>query len=330
MAVRKVALDTETTGKSDDGTPGDHRIIEIGCVEIVDRKITGRNFHVKLNPERPVDEEAARVHGMTWEMLKNEPKFVDIAGKLIEFIRGSELLIHNAKFDTSFLDKEFSMIGITEKTNEMAHVVDTVTLAMQLHPGHQVNLDNLCNIFGVNNKHRTMHGALLDAELLAEVYLAMTGGQKGFDLKVVKNQGSFKAWKRPEGAVLPIMKVETHNHAMHTIKMIELAQSVKFETKDDQVFGGSAWGSQYTMPYLEKGKEESKGDYKKRLKEQKDEMMNRLLTADEQTALNLLIDDEKAAYKHWEDRVMGRLPKDAPPPKRVLAVPHKTDIHVPK
>lgn len=311
MAMRQIALDTETTGKSDDGTPGDHRIIEIGCVEIIDRKVTGRTKQFWLNPERPVDEEATRVHGMTWEMLKDKPKFGDIASELIDFIRGSELLIHNAKFDTSFLDKEFSMIGITEKTNEMAHVVDTVDVARQLHPGHQVNLDNLCNLFGVNNKDRVLHGALLDAELLAEVYLAMTGGQKGFDLKIVKTQGSFSTWKRPQGVTLPIMKIETNNHAMHTMKMIELSQSVKFETIDEQTFGGSAWGSQFKMPFLEKGKEESKGDYKKRLKEQKDEMMNRLLTADEQSALNQMLDEEKAAYKHWEDRVMGRISKDA-------------------
>lgn len=311
MAVRKVALDTETTGKSDDGTPGDHRIIEIGCVEIVDRKVTGRVFHVKLNPERPVDEEATNVHGMTWDMLRNEPKFADVAPQLIDFIRGSELLIHNAKFDTSFLDKEFSLIGINERTCEMAHVVDTVTLAMQLHPGHQVNLDNLCNIFGVNNKHRTQHGALLDAQLLAEVYLAMTGGQKGFDLKIVNTKSTGTVWKRPQGITLPVMQVETNRHALHTVKMIELAQGVKYETCDDQVLAGSAWGSEFTMPYLEKGKEESKGDYKTRLKEQKEEMVNRLLTADEQNALQMLLDADKLAYQHWEDRVMGRAPKNS-------------------
>lgn len=315
MAIRKVALDTETTGKSDDGTPGDHRIIEIGCVEIVERKITGRVFHVRLNPERPVDEEATKVHGMTWDMLRHEPRFIDVAPQLIDFIRGSELLIHNAKFDTSFLDKEFSMIGVNERTCEMAQVVDTVALAMQLHPGHQVNLDNLCNIFGVSNLHRKQHGALLDAQLLSEVYLAMTGGQKGFDLKIVKAHGEGSAWKRPPGATLPLMPIEQNRHAMHTLHMIQLAQSVKYETRDDQAFGGSAWGEEFTMPYLEKGKEESKGDYKKRLQEQKDEILNRLLTADDQEQLNKLIAREKAVHKHWEDRVMGRIPKDEPLPE---------------
>lgn len=308
MATRLVALDTETTGKSDDGSPGDHRIIEIGCVEIIDRRVTGRTFHVKLNPERAVDEEATKVHGMTWEMLKNEPTFMQVANDLIDFIRGSELLIHNAKFDTSFLDKEFAAIGITERTCEMAHVVDTVALAMKLHPGHQVNLDNLCNLFGVNNKERTLHGALLDAQILAEVYLAMTGGQKGFDLQVVRTQSNIKVWVRPEGKALPLMKVEPKRHAKHTSKMVDLAQAVKYELRDEQPFAGTAWGPEFSMPYLEKAKEESKGDYKKRLKEQKDDALLRLLSPSEKEELEILEAEEKAEYEHWVDRVMGRVP----------------------
>lgn len=311
MPTRYVTLDTETTGKSDDGTPGDHRIIEIGCVEIIDRKLTGRVFHVKCNPDRPVDEEATRVHGMTWDMLKNEPDFSKIAGDLIDFIRGSELLIHNAKFDTSFLDMELGRMNYPERIQDIAHVVDTVTVAMQLHPGHQVNLDNLCNIFGVNNSDRSLHGALLDAKLLAEVYLAMTGGQKGFELSVVKSRSNSKDWQRPTGMALPMMKIEPNRHAMHTMKMVELAQSVKFETKNEQTFGGSNWGPEFTMPFLEKSKEESKGDYKKRLKEQKDEALKRLLSEDEMSALEKQLAEDAAAYKHWEDRVLGRAPVDS-------------------
>ena len=174
---RQVALDTETTGKSDDGTPGEHRIIEVGCVEIIDRKITGRNLQLYVNPGRHVDDEAFKVHGISDEFLADKPNFEDVAHELIDFIRGSELLIHNAKFDVGFMDKEWMLMGLNEKTSEMANVVDTVSLAMKLCPGHQVNLDNLCNIYEVDRSSRTLHGALLDAQILAEVYLVLTGGQ---------------------------------------------------------------------------------------------------------------------------------------------------------
>lgn len=303
--LRQVALDTETTGKSDDGTPGDHRIIEIGCVEIIDRKITGREFQVYLNPEREIDEEASKVHGMTWEMLKDKPKFKDICPQFIDFIRGSELLIHNAKFDTSFMDKEFSLLGLHETTKDMATVTDTITLAKQLHPNHQVSLDNLCNLFDISNKHRVQHGALLDAQLLAEVYLAMTGGQTDLELTVDQSTGNLNKWKRPQGFKLKVMSVEQARHALHVDTMIDLAQK---RPLDSQGNAGSHWGAQFTMPYLEKSKEEGKKEYQKRLSTQKQELINKLLTPEELLALNKLKEEDLKAYEHWVDRVQGKIP----------------------
>lgn len=302
---RQVALDTETTGKSDDGTPGDHRIIEIGCVEIIDRKITGREFQVYLNPEREIDEEASKVHGMTWEMLKDKPKFKDICPQFIDFIRGSELLIHNAKFDTSFMDKEFSLLGLHETTKDMATVTDTINLAKQLHPNHQVSLDNLCNLFDISNKHRVQHGALLDAQLLAEVYLAMTGGQTDLELTVDQSTGNLNKWKRPQGFKLKVMSVEKARHALHVDTMIDLAQK---RPLDSQGNAGSHWGAQFTMPYLEKSKEEGKKEYQKRLSAQKQELINKLLTPEELLALNKLKEEDLKAYEHWVDRVQGKIP----------------------
>lgn len=306
---RLVALDTETTGRSEDGTPGDHRIIEIGCVEIVDRKITGRELQLYIDPERPIDEEATAVHGMTWDDLKGKPRFRDIAPTFIDFIRGAELLIHNAKFDTSFMDMEFALMGMHERTTDIATVTDTIALALKLLPGHQVNLDNLCNLMGVSNKHRTKHGALLDAQLLAEVYLAMTGGQRGFDLTVESAVSEGPAWQRPQGLKLPMMGVESSRHALHVNTMIGLAQSVKFKTEGETILSGSNWGPEYDMPFLEKGKEEDKKSYKKRLQTQQQEMLGHLLSPAEQEALTQALADDAAAYQEWEDRVLGRKPK---------------------
>lgn len=304
---RQVALDTETTGKSDDGTPGDHRIIEIGCVEIIDRKITGRQLQIYINPEREVDEEATKVHGMTWNDLKDKPTFKEIYLEFIDFIRGSELLIHNAKFDTSFMDKEFALLGLHETTKDIATVTDTVSVAMTLHPGHQVNLDNLCNIFGISNKHRVLHGALLDAQLLAEVYLAMTGGQTDFNLTVDNTTVNFNAWKRPNDCKLKVMSVEKARHAQHIDTIFDLAQQTKIATQDDIAIAGSHWDNRFQMPLLEKGKEEGKKEFKKRLQEQKDSLINSFLTKDEQEALAKLQKEDAFAYQHWVDRVQGKI-----------------------
>ncbi len=305
-SLRQIALDTETTGKTDDGTPGDHRIIEIGCVEIIDRKITSRELHIYLNPQREIDEEATRVHGMTWAQLRDCPTFPQIAAEFIDFIRGSELLIHNAKFDVSFLDMEFDRMGLNEHVADMAKVTDTIGVALKLHPGHQVNLDNLCNIFGINNKHRVQHGALLDARLLAEVYLAMTGGQRDFDLKVDTTTTETRRWQRQPSMCLPLMRVEPERHAEHVYNMVALGQTQQIGSENDQPFAGSMWGANFYFPMLQKGPEESKGDFKKRLQAQLFEQSYRLLNREECAALDLTLDEHKHAHQVWEDRVLGR------------------------
>ena len=302
---RQVALDTETTGKSDDGTPGEHRIIEVGCVEIIDRKITGRQLQLYVNPERPVDEEAYEVHGISNEFLADKPKFAEVADQLIDFIRGSELLIHNAKFDVSFMDKEWQLLNLNETTTDMAQVTDTVSWAIKLCPGHQVNLDNLCNLYDVDRSARTIHGALLDAQILAEVYLAMTGGQGSLEFSDAQAK-SKKVWQRPNGAKLPLMQVEDEMMCVHIDKMISLSQARPLVKKEGEPpMAGSTWSHDYDMPYLEKGEDESKGDYKKRLKEQKLEMMDKLLNKEQQEMLKAYQEREQKAYKDWEDRVLG-------------------------
>jgi DNA polymerase III subunit epsilon len=173
--MRQIVLDTETTGL--EPSLG-HRIIEIGCVELVNRRATGRRFHRYLNPERDIDEGALAVHGITRAELEREPRFAEIAEELIDFIRGAELIIHNAAFDVAFLDMELGKLAGDRCTiGTLCQVLDSLALARELHPGQRNNLDALCKRYSVDNSRRELHGALLDAQLLAEVYLAMTGGQ---------------------------------------------------------------------------------------------------------------------------------------------------------
>lgn len=173
--MRQVVLDTETTGiDPKDG----HRIIEIGCVELIDRKLTGNTYHQYINPLREVEQEAIAVHGITNEFLKDKPIFKDICEEFIAFIRGAELVIHNAPFDVGFMDHEFNLCHTKiARTADICAVLDTLALAREMRPGQKNNLDALCKVYGVDNTHRSYHGALLDAEILAEVYLWMTGGQ---------------------------------------------------------------------------------------------------------------------------------------------------------
>ena len=303
---RQVALDTETTGKSDDGTPGEHRIIEVGCVEIIDRKITGRNLQLYVNPGRHVDDEAFKVHGISDEFLADKPNFKDVAHELIDFIRGSELLIHNAKFDVGFMDKEWMLMGLNEKTSEMANVIDTVSLAMKLCPGHQVNLDNLCNIYEVDRSSRTLHGALLDAQILAEVYLAMTGGQASLNFseeKVITNE----KWIRPEGVKLPVMPLSEECHAVHMEKMLSLAQThmIRKGEEGQPSIAGSDWSDDFDMELLVKGDDEKKSDFKKRLSDQKKQMIEKILTPQQREVLQEFKNKDNAAQEAWLDRVLG-------------------------
>lgn len=177
--MRQIVLDTETTGLS---TAEKHRIIEIGCVEMFNRRFTGKTFHVYLQPDRQIDEGAMRVHGITHEFLADKPRFADKAQELMEFLQGAELVIHNASFDVGFLNYELSLLAHNPWQNIAAQcsVLDTLLLARQMNPGQKASLDALCKRYGIDNTHRQLHGALLDAQLLAEVYLAMTGGQVSF------------------------------------------------------------------------------------------------------------------------------------------------------
>ena len=179
--MRQIVLDTETTGL--DPKQG-HRIIEIGCVELENRRLTGNSFHVYVNPERLVELEAIQVHGITNEFLTDKPVFSAVAGEFIEFIRGAQLVIHNAPFDVGFMDHEFNRLPgqKSTKTDKICSILDTLDLARQIHPGQKNNLDALCKRYGIDNSHREKHGALLDAEILADVYLMMTGGQTDLNL----------------------------------------------------------------------------------------------------------------------------------------------------
>ena len=172
--MRQVVLDTETTGLE---VREGHRIIEIGCIEIVGRRLTERRLHHYVNPERDSDDGALAVHGITREFLADKPKFADIAHELLDFVRDAEVIIHNAAFDVEFLDAEFARIGKPPFAQQCNLVTDSLRLARDLHPGKRNSLDALCERYAVSNAHRTLHGALLDAGLLAEVYLALTRGQ---------------------------------------------------------------------------------------------------------------------------------------------------------
>lgn len=180
MAKRQIILDTETTGIN---PKEGHRIIEIGCVELINRRFTGNNFHVYINPEREIEAEAVAIHGITNERLAAEPKFRDIAQAFFNYIQGAELVIHNAAFDVGFINHEFALLKpALPPVAQYCTVLDTLMLARELHPGQKNNLDALCKRYDINNSHRTLHGALLDAEILADVYLLMTGGQVSLNL----------------------------------------------------------------------------------------------------------------------------------------------------
>ena len=173
--MRQIVLDTETTGL--EPSQG-HRIIEIGCVEINNRRLTNKRFHQYINPQREIDEGAVEVHGITSAFLDDKPHFKDIAADFLSFVDGAELIIHNAPFDVGFINHELKMLGgAKQRIEDSCSILDTLRMARQMHPGQKNNLDALCKRYAINNSSRTLHGALLDAEILADVYLSMTGGQ---------------------------------------------------------------------------------------------------------------------------------------------------------
>jgi DNA polymerase-3 subunit epsilon len=180
--MRQLILDTETTGL--DPKLG-HRIIEVAAVELVDRRYTGRHLHFRIDPQREVDAAATEVHGLTWDDLKGKPRFTDIAAELADFARGAQWIIHNAPFDIAFIDHELELAGLPSSASLYTGLIDTFALAKESFPGKRNGLDALCERFGVNHAHRTLHGALLDARLLADVYLAMTRGQESLTIDIV-------------------------------------------------------------------------------------------------------------------------------------------------
>ncbi len=223
--MRQIVLDTETTGL--EPSLG-HRIIEIGCVELLSRRVTGRTFHRYLNPERDIDLGAEAVHGLQRQDLASQPRFAEVVDELLEFIGGSELVIHNAEFDIGFLDAELRRAGRTTMISELCRVLDTLVLAREMHPGQRNNLDALCKRYSVDNSRRELHGALLDARILADVYLAMTGGQGALALSesasAATGAGQVRALVRPPAPLRVVLATEEELRA-HRDMLALIAQS---------------------------------------------------------------------------------------------------------
>jgi DNA polymerase-3 subunit epsilon len=225
--MRQIVLDTETTGL--DPKQG-HRVIEIGCVEIQNRRLTGRHFHYYLNPDRDIDEAAIEVHGLTREFLANKPRFKQIADEFLEFVSDAELVIHNAPFDIGFLDAELiHMHSSVERMADVCSVLDSLLLAREKHPGQRNSLDALCKRYGVDNTQRELHGALLDAEILADVYLIMTSGQSSLSLRDDdEDENAGRAVIReldPDRAPLPVLSASSEELAAHQARLQDIAQS---------------------------------------------------------------------------------------------------------
>jgi DNA polymerase-3 subunit epsilon len=229
--MRQIVLDTETTGLN--ARLGD-RIIEIGCVELVSRRLSGNHFHRYLNPEREVEEGALRVHGITNEFLQDKPRFADIAREFLDYVRGAELVIHNAAFDVEFLNFELEKLRLDPVEAHVARVIDTLATARELHPGKRNSLDALCERYQIDNSHRTLHGALLDAELLAEAYLAMTRGQESLAIEleappVAAVAARVAGGERPHLVVICASMEELGDHA-------RILESIAKEAR-----GGAIW-----------------------------------------------------------------------------------------
>lgn len=223
QVLRQVVLDTETTGlEHDEG----HRIIEIGAVEMIDRRVTGNNFHVYINPDREVEAGALEIHGITNEFLAEKPRFDELANDFLDFIKGAELVIHNAAFDLGFLDAELARLDTPVEVADYATHLDTLILARELHPGQRVSLDALCRRYEVDNSGRELHGALLDAQLLAEVYLAMTGGQVDLALEMAASDEESAGVATLQGLDLSQLvirkaspaELEAHNERLEEIR----------------------------------------------------------------------------------------------------------------
>lgn len=220
-AMRQIVLDTETTGLSAEG--GD-RIIEIGCVELLQRKLTGHNKHFYLNPGRDSHEDALKVHGISNEFLRDKPKFAAVADELMEYLQGAEIIIHNAAFDVGFLNKELELIGRPAFKTVVGSVTDTLVMAKEMYPGKRNSLDALCDRLGVDNSTRTLHGALLDAELLADVYINLTRGQDALLIDAAEAGAEDSALPRVDLSQfkLPVLEANTQEAAAHEAVLQQL------------------------------------------------------------------------------------------------------------
>lgn len=233
--MRQIVLDTETTGLQ---VSEGHRIIEIGCVEVVNRRLTGNTYHQYVNPEREIDAAAIEVHGITNEFLADKPRFADVAADFLEFVRDAELVIHNAEFDVGFLNAEIARAreagagamaqALPDCIDGICRVTDSLALARRLHPGQKSDLDSLCRRYGVDNSQRTYHGALLDAEILADVYLAMTGGQTAlFDdaragTGAAAGPAAFEIVRITDKPALAVVRASAEELAAHRLWLEEL------------------------------------------------------------------------------------------------------------
>jgi len=222
--MRQIFLDTETTGLYPDQG---HRIIEIAAVEMLNRRPTKRHFHMYINPEREIDAGAQEVHGISLEFLQDKPLFAQIANDFIEFIRGAELIIHNAPFDVGFLNMELSRLGMDPLASFISGVIDTLKMAKEMRPGQRNNLDALCRHFGIDNSQRTLHGALLDAELLADVYIAMTRGQESLlmELSTPEQQTTAQSQIEVDFSALKRLQPSEEELASHQQYIASLSKS---------------------------------------------------------------------------------------------------------
>ena len=231
--MRQIVLDTETTGLSPEN--GD-RVIEIGCVELINRKLTGNNLHHYINPERDSDPEALKVHGISNEFLLDKPKFVAIARELLDYLSGAELIIHNAPFDMGFLNKELERLKLGKLDAQVAGVIDTLAMAKELFPGKRNSLDALCSRLEVDNSDRTLHGALLDAELLADVYINMTRGQNALGIDLSSSEGAAGSASASleladlRAFVLPVLQANESEQAAHLALLADLDKATKGKT----------------------------------------------------------------------------------------------------
>jgi len=234
--LRQVVLDTETTGLE---VREGHRIIEIGCIEIVGRRLTERRMHHYINPERDSDDGALAVHGITREFLADKPKFGEVVRELLEFVQDAEVIIHNAAFDVEFLDSELARVGMPPFTQQCTAVTDSLRLARDLHPGKRNSLDALCERYQVSNAHRTLHGALLDAGLLAEVYLAMTRGQDTLVMEL-GGMSSFEEVGPIDMSTLIVLRATPDEEAAHEVVLNGIEKERKGLTVWRQSFPAAA------------------------------------------------------------------------------------------